>query len=391
MSSNALTTRDDPSPQAQLVSAVRSPVFREEVKSALPGNVTPERFVRIAITAVQTNPDLVEADRNSIFRSLLRCAGDGLLPDGREAALVIFNTKEKIDGKDAWVKKAQYMPMIGGFRKIAAEHGWVIRTGVVYENDLFEYDATDAQIHHRPVRPGEERGQMIAAWAKAVHRTGRVETEVMYRDDIERVRQVSKAKDHGPWKDWPDRMWEKSVGRRLFAKLPLGDRELVQRLLGAEEIEPGEATRALYGSDPAAAPPANVTPAAAGAQEPAHQQAVSAAEGTQTPPPAAGAVPGDDDEPAVDRDEPVVGQPADIDEEALEDAQVAGEFVVPSGANEGRTLAELFEQGDDGRQWLVWALRKITDPVEYRSAVWSFCRVNLPEAFQEALDRAEAA
>jgi hypothetical protein len=45
------------------------PSFLEQIKNALPGNVTPERFVRVTLTAIQQNPELVTVDRQSLFNS----------------------------------------------------------------------------------------------------------------------------------------------------------------------------------------------------------------------------------------------------------------------------------------------------------------------------------
>ena len=36
------------------------------------------------------------------------------LPNGKEAALVVYNTKVKRNGTDVWIKAVQYMPMIAG-------------------------------------------------------------------------------------------------------------------------------------------------------------------------------------------------------------------------------------------------------------------------------------
>lgn len=214
----------------EVVAAVRGPEFASQVRMALPENVSVERFQRVTVTAIQQTPALITANRDSLFRSLIRCAQDGLMPDGREAALVIF-------GKDA-----VYMPMIGGFRKIAAEHGWAIDTQVVYERDEFEYElGVTPRLLHKPPPLDVERGQPIGAYAVGTHADGRKQVEVMTKADIEKVRAVSRAKSSGPWADWTSRMWEKTAGRRLFGKLPLGGRdgERVARVIAASDGEYG--------------------------------------------------------------------------------------------------------------------------------------------------------
>lgn len=225
MSGQEVAQRD---PMSEVIAGIRSDTFKQQVAVALPTNVTPERFVRIAVTAVQQNPEIITADRNSIIRSLIRCAQDGLMPDGREAALVKFGAE------------AVYMPMIGGFRKIAAEFGWAIDTQVVYANDEFEWElGAKPRLHHKPVGLAGEPGDPIGAYAVATHADGRKLVEVMRKSEIEKVRNVSKAKASGPWRDWTERMWEKTVGRRIFGKLPLGERasEVAARVIEASDAE----------------------------------------------------------------------------------------------------------------------------------------------------------
>ncbi len=69
--------------------------------------------------------------------ALTRCAKDGLMPDGREAALIVRSTKVN----NQFVKKAVYMPMVDGVMKRARQSGQVanIIAKVVYSQDEFEY------------------------------------------------------------------------------------------------------------------------------------------------------------------------------------------------------------------------------------------------------------
>lgn len=197
-------------PMQEVVATIEHPEFVAQIKASLPENVTPERFIQIAITAVRSDPELITKDQNTLFASIVRCAQDGLYPDGREAAFVSFGSK------------VAYMPMIGGFRKIAAEHGWAIDTQVVYLADHFEYElGVNPKLVHEPCGLAEEPGEMTGAYAVATHADGRKIVEVMRKADILKVREVSKSKGSGPWRDWPERMWEKTVGRRIFGKLPL--------------------------------------------------------------------------------------------------------------------------------------------------------------------------
>lgn len=198
------------------VESVRGTLARmaPEFRAALPPQIPVERFVRTAITAVQMQPQLLDADRRSLLGACMKAAQDGLLPDGREAALVIFRSKSG--------PICQYMPMVGGILKKIRNSGELASIGahVVYEKDDFAYELGDYEsITHKPYL-GEDRGKPIAAYAVARTKDAAVYREVMSVAEINKVRAVSRAKDAGPWVDWWDEMARKTVIRRLAKRLP---------------------------------------------------------------------------------------------------------------------------------------------------------------------------
>lgn len=184
-----------------------------------------DRFIRVVLNAVMGNPDLLDADRRSLISACLRAAQDGLLPDGREAVLNIYNTKVKENGRDVWVKKAQYLPMVGGLVKKLYESGEVtyIDAACVYEGDRFTYRRGDEpKLEHEPTM-SDEPGQIVAAYVVIKLKNGEVKREVMPRRDIEAVRGASKSKDSGPWATWYDQQAIKSVIKRAYKQLPKAD------------------------------------------------------------------------------------------------------------------------------------------------------------------------
>ena len=50
------------------------PSMQAQLKSALPPHVTVDKFLRVAMTAIQQNPDLLKYDRNSLFASVVSAA-----------------------------------------------------------------------------------------------------------------------------------------------------------------------------------------------------------------------------------------------------------------------------------------------------------------------------
>lgn len=194
-----------------------------EVAVALPPHIPVERFMRVVMTAVSGNPDLMNADRRSLFESAMKAAQDGLLPDGRDGALVIFNAKVKEDGRDVYIKKVQWMPMVGGILKKIRNSGELLSLSayVVYENDEFQYTLGDEEtIVHRPCLDSN-RGDAKLVYAIAKTKDGGIYREIMTLKDVEKVRAVSKTGKFGPWADWWDEMAKKTVIRRLAKRLPM--------------------------------------------------------------------------------------------------------------------------------------------------------------------------
>ena len=205
--------------------------YEPQLAAALPSHIPVERFKRTFITAINQNPDLARLDRRSLFTSLVKCAQDGLMPDGREAALVKFGDK------------AQYLPMVAGIIKRMRNSAELasISAHVVYERDEFEYVLGDEErIMHKPAIG--ERGKPVGAYAIAKLKTGETQREFMSVDQIEAVRKVSRAANNGPWVAWWDQMARKSVIKRLAKFLPMSadDRDFLRR---DDDLDAGKGER----------------------------------------------------------------------------------------------------------------------------------------------------
>lgn len=219
-SKGEVATQKPPSPVAVLRQQMEKQ--KPEFEMVLPPGVTVDRFVRTIMTAVQADPDLLLADRTTLLQAAMQAAQDGLLPDKREGAFVIYNTKVKIDGKEVWIKAVQWMPMVRGIIKKAREGGEISKLAarVVYEHDEFEYVlGDDERIEHKPTMGS--RGNLVACYSIAKMKDGEFEREVMTKEDVEAVRSASRSKN-GPWTGpFESEMWKKSVIRRLLKRLPM--------------------------------------------------------------------------------------------------------------------------------------------------------------------------
>ncbi|WP_235984302.1 recombinase RecT [Mesorhizobium neociceri] len=216
-----------------------------QFQAALPAHIPVERFARVVMTAIQNNGDLLKCSRRSLFNAAMKAAQDGLLPDGREGAMVPYK------GEVTW------MPMVGGIRKKARNSGEIATWDVhaVFENDAFEYELGDNPfIRHKPTLAN--RGALIAVYSVATLKTGEKSRDVMSVEDVEKIRSKSRAQN-GPWKDpvfYPE-MAKKTVARRHSKVLPMSSDldDLIRRdddlynLKGAQEEAAAAKPKSLAG------------------------------------------------------------------------------------------------------------------------------------------------
>lgn len=197
--------------------------FSSDIKIALPSNIPFERFRSAFITAVANSPDILQCEPQSIRTALMKSAADNLMPDGREAAIVKYNTKVQRDGREVWLNLAQYMPMVQGIRKRAFELSDVrIRAEVIHANDFFDSERGDTPfLKHKDAPLNQSRGDMIGAYAIFEDSNNRiVHREIMRKEDIDAVRAISKSANGPAWARFGNEMARKVVLRRGAKSVP---------------------------------------------------------------------------------------------------------------------------------------------------------------------------
>lgn len=212
-----------------------------EFAMVLPAHISPDRFQRTLLTAVQQSPELMRCERRSFLTACFKAAQDGLLPDGREAAIVPF--KHRYKDADGWHQDliAQYMPMLFGLRKKILQSGEVtdLHADVVYRQELdagrFVYEeGAEATLRYKPIldpdfRPTDE--DVALAFSVAKFKDGSKSFEVLRRWQIDDIRETSQTgaqfdrngnrrEAKGPWVEWFPEMAKKSVVRRHSKSLP---------------------------------------------------------------------------------------------------------------------------------------------------------------------------
>lgn len=227
------------------VAETRRVQFQELLPSEIPWDVFKDTFK----IAIQRNPRLLEADRQSLWIALQKAAMDGLKPDGREGALVIFgDDSEDEDGKRVATnankpKQVQWMPMVAGLIKLVRNTGEVtgIRAKLVYKGERVEITDEDGVESYKHVRViaadseiSDDPANIVGGYAVVNYKDGSWEMEPMSRTQIDRVRAVSRAKK-GPWLPWYDEMAKKTILRRLIKRLDKSSIRRVEAALDRDE------------------------------------------------------------------------------------------------------------------------------------------------------------
>lgn len=202
------TATTKPKPAATLRGILTSDEMKRQFAAALPEHLTPDRFVRVAVTALTRTPKLAECSQASFFKCLLDLSAMGIEPDGRRAHLIPYG------------QECTLILDYKGIIELIRRSGDVtsIRAETVCENDSFSW--RNGEIQHE-VNWREDRGQVQAAYAVATLKSGETQSAVMTKAEIEGIRNRSKAGNAGPWKtDWSE-MAKKTVVRRFSKMLPL--------------------------------------------------------------------------------------------------------------------------------------------------------------------------
>ena len=229
MAETALTTRQSDKFQS-LAKLLGSDNVKKQLAAALPKHLTPDRLARVALSAVQRVPKLLECDQKSFFSCIMACAALGLEPDGLlgQAYLIPFGTKCTV------------VPGYQGLMKLARQSGEIasIDAHPVRYGDVFEYRyGADPYIKHvpaeRPFSPSEgwakdwKPGTITHFYAVAKLKDGSVSFVVMPSWEVDEIRDGSQgyqaSKKFGsssPWDTDYDRMGCKTAIRRLCKYLP---------------------------------------------------------------------------------------------------------------------------------------------------------------------------
>lgn len=233
MSNNALA------PSKERITSLMNLLERKRgtIASVLPKHITPERIIKVALSAASRTPLLLQCTESSFVLAVMQAAELGLEPGSALGHAYLVPYRNGKTGK----YECQMIPGYRGLIALARRSGEIVslEAHVVYANDKFRVRyGLEPVLEHEPNLTGEP-GDLVLAYAVAKLRDGGVQFEVMTRVQLEAVRRRSKAGGSGPWVSDFDEMCRKTVVRRLFKYLPVSI-ELAKALEVDARVEDGE-------------------------------------------------------------------------------------------------------------------------------------------------------
>ena len=194
-------------------------VMEPAIKKALPSVITPERFTRMALTAISVNPKLAECTPKSFMGSLMNAAQLGLEPNTPlgQAYLIPYKNKGNME--------VQFQIGYKGLIELAYRSGEFanIYAKEVFENDEFEYEfGLEPVLKHKPA--SGNRGEVIAYYAVFKLTNGGFGFEVMSKEDItNHAKTYSQAysSSYSPWSKNFDEMAKKTVLKKVLKYAPI--------------------------------------------------------------------------------------------------------------------------------------------------------------------------
>ena len=202
-----------------------------EIRKALPSVITPERFTRIALSALNNTPALQQCSPMSFIASLLNSAQLGLEPNTPlgQAYLIPYKNKGQME--------CQFQIGYKGLIDLAYRNGQMqtIQAQAVYENDLFEYEyGLEPKLVHKPAY--SDRGEITYFYGLFKTVNGGFGFSVMSKADMDNyARTYSKAfaSDYSPWKTSYEEMAKKTVIKQALKYAPI--KTDFQRALSTDE------------------------------------------------------------------------------------------------------------------------------------------------------------
>lgn len=188
--------------------------LRPEIARAVPRHVNPDRMLRIALTTLRMNANLMKCTPASFLGAVMSASQLGLEIGGplAQAYLIPYKTE------------CTLVISYRGMLNLARRSGMVtaIYAYDVREGDKFSYKlGLNPDIQHEPNdTPDREEKPLTHVYAVAKLKDGEPIFTVLTKAQVEKYRRRSRAASEGPWVTDTVAMSLKTAVRRLFTWIP---------------------------------------------------------------------------------------------------------------------------------------------------------------------------
>ena len=235
LAAQAQAIKEEPKTEIKLNKGMAIPdmvkALGPELKRALPSVITPERFTRIALSALNNTPELQKCTPMSFIAALLNAAQLGLEPNTPLGQAYLIPYKNK------GILECQFQIGYKGLIDLAYRNMQMqtIQAQTVYENDTFDYEyGLDPKLMHRPAF--SDRGEPVYFYGLFKTVNGGYGFSVMSKVEMDLFAATySKnfASSYSPWKSSYEEMAKKTVIKQALKYAPI--KTELQKCLAMDE------------------------------------------------------------------------------------------------------------------------------------------------------------
>ena len=215
--------------------------YQPELEKLLPPYIKSDRFIRVALNAINKLPRLLDCTKSSFILAHLECAALHLEPNVLGMSFILPYKNNSTGNYDAQLIVG-YKGYIQLGRRSGQIDSWI--AGCIKAGDYFEYTDFPPDLKHKRNPESDERGEIVAAYSGVRLFGGDWQPHVMFKPEIDKrmKKSASYTSQYSPWKLWPEEMNMKTAVRDHFKFMPLAlDTQQINR---ANELD----TRADIGA-----------------------------------------------------------------------------------------------------------------------------------------------
>ena len=204
---------------------------KEGLQAALADRIGVDRFMRAAVTVLRTTPALRNCSPESVLGGLFLAAQLGLEVGGPLAYAHVV----------PYGREAQLIVGVRGFIELFYRAGATdVQAYIIREGDEYGRETVDGRVRvwWRDADPLDTDRPAVGALAEVTFPNGGVVQEVMSKAQILKRKPANSRR--GPWSDWEEEMWKKTVLRQCAKTARLSSDDLALAVVADQTITVGE-------------------------------------------------------------------------------------------------------------------------------------------------------